>query len=76
MTRAERRFYRAVLISFVAFWLTACLLYSNLYAQIGPIVIPTPTMLPAPTTTPSDGDDFVIMWHVVYLPFVEVNHAR
>ena len=76
MTRTERNFWRAVLISFVALWLTACAIYSLLpaHAQAGPIIIPTPTMMPAPT--PQDGDGFVILWHSVYLPIVEVDHAR
>jgi hypothetical protein len=66
---------RLIALSVILFIASCALLsYAQAHAQIGPIVIPTPTMLPAPT--PSDGDDFVIMWHVVYLPFVEVNHAQ
>ena len=56
---------------------TVAFLYSMLDAQelpdpVGPIIIPTATMMPAPTP---DGDGFVILWHSVYLPIVEVNHA-
>ena len=52
---------------------TIAFLYSMLDAQdlpdpVGPIIIPTPTMHPAPT--PQDGDSFVIMTPVQWLPMV------
>jgi len=80
MTQAKRRFYRAILISFTLVLVTSCMLYSLLQAQelpepAGPIVIPTPTMLPAPTLTPQDGDDFVIMTPVQYLPLLQNGGA-
>lgn len=52
----------------------ALLSYAQAHAQIGPIVIPTPTMLPAPT--PSDGDDFVIMTPVQWLPLLQNGGAH
>ena len=70
MTQAERRFYRAMFFTAVAILVTACAIYSMLpaHAQAGPIIIPTPTMHPAPT--PGDGDDFLIMTPVQWLPIV------
>ncbi len=58
---------------------TVAFLYSMLDAQelptdpAGPVIIPTATMMPAPT--PSDGDNFLIMTPVQWLPMV-VHNAK
>lgn len=71
---AQRSCWTTLAIALAIAIVTIAFLYSMLDAQdlpadpAGPIVIPTPTMLTAPT--PDDGDDFVIMWHSVYLPAV------
>lgn len=66
MTKPARYMLLALILLFAS-----CMVLSYAQAQelpadpAGPVVIPTPTMLPAPTP-----DGFVILWHSVYLPAV------
>lgn len=76
---SNRSCWTRLAIALIIAIVTVAFLYSMLDAQelptdpAGPVIIPTATMHPAPT--PSDGDGFVILWHSVYLPIVEVNYA-
>lgn len=74
---AKRSCWTTLAIALAIAIVTIAFLYSMLDAQdlpnpAGLVIFPTATMLPAPTP---DGDGFLILWHVTYLPIVEVNHA-
>jgi len=78
---AKRSCWTTLAIALAIALVTIAFLYSMLEAQelpdpVGPIVIPTATMLPAPTLTPQDGDDFVIMTPVQWLPLLQNGGAH
>lgn len=69
---AQRSCWTRLAIAAIIAIVTAAFIYSMLDAQelpdpAGPVIIPTPTMLPSPT--PSDGDNWTILWPV-YLPLI------